>query len=389
MQPRKYLKIYFLLLTLLICFFSGSSVYASESTTDELKPVDISELQDYWDLISKEYQGFLPESQRGSLSDFVFGDKSFSLKDWGIGLIQFSISELLANGKLLGMLILLTVFSVFLNTLQSSFEKSAVSKVANVVVMFVLLLFAVSSFQTVMSYVTETVESMIDFMMAMIPILLAMTATSGGVTSAAFFHPVLLFLMNSSVLLVQYVVLPLLFFATILAIVDQISEQLKVTNIANMLRSVSIWLLGILMTVFLAVLSIQGTVTAVTDGVGMRTMKFVSGNFIPVIGKMMTDATDTVINTSVLLKNTIGIAGLGILLLTIIFPALKILMMAFMYKFASLVLEPIGGGIAVKCIEVIGKNILYAFAAFMMVGLMYFLSIAIVILAGNITMMVR
>ena len=59
-----------------------------------------------------------------------------------------------------------------------------------------------------------------------------------------------------------------------------------------------------------------------------------TGNFIPVIGRMFTDAADTVINASVLLKNTVGMAGVIILLL-ITFPAIKILMISFIYKLAA------------------------------------------------------
>ena len=59
---------------------------------------------------------------------------------------------------------------------------------------------------------------------------------------------------------------------------------------------------------------------------------------------MFTDAADTVISASVLLKNTVGIAGVAILLLIAAFPAIKMLMIAFIYKLAAALLQPIGGG---------------------------------------------
>ena len=45
-----------------------------------------------------------------------------------------------------------------------------------------------------------------------------------------------------------------------------------------------------------------------------------------------------------LLKNTVGIAGVAILLIIVAFPAIKILMIAFIYKFAAAILQPLGGG---------------------------------------------
>lgn len=62
-------------------------------------------------------------------------------------------------------------------------------------------------------------------------------------------------------------------------------------------------------------MSLQGVNAAVTDGVAIRAAKYVTSNFIPVIGRMFTDATDTVLSASILLKNSIGIAGVIIILL--------------------------------------------------------------------------
>jgi stage III sporulation protein AE len=239
------------------------------------------------------------------------------------------------------------------------------------------------------SYTNEAIGSMISFVLALVPLLLALIAASGGLISAAFFHPVILFLMNMSGLFMQYIILPLLFLATLLSIVSTMSEQYKVSQLAALLRNWSIGLMGLFLTVFLGVISVQGASAAVTDGVTIRTAKFVTGNFIPVIGRMFTDATDTVVSASVLLKNTVGIAGVGILLIIVAFPAIKILMIAFIYKFAAAILQPLGGGPIITCLDIISKSVIYVFAALAIVSLMFFLCITVIIAAGNLTMMMR
>ncbi len=66
--------------------------------------------------ISDDYGGFLPESQKGSLTDFLTGDKQFSIKEWSLGLVKYLLHEFIVNGKLLGMLLLLTIFfRIFFN----------------------------------------------------------------------------------------------------------------------------------------------------------------------------------------------------------------------------------------------------------------------------------
>jgi stage III sporulation protein AE len=355
----------------------------------QLESLNIDELKQYWENVMDQYGGFLPESQKGSLYDFIKGEKQFSFKQWFSGMFKFAFQEFIMNGKLLGSLILLTIFSMFLQTLQNSFEQSTISKVAYSIVFMVLMIIALNSFHVAIDYSLNAINTMISFVLALIPLLLALIAASGGLISAAFFHPVILFLMNLSGVFIQYVVLPMLFLAALLSIVSTLTEHYKVTQLANLLRNWSIGLLGIFLTVFLGVISVQGASTAITDGVTLRTAKFITGNFIPVIGRIFTDATDTVISASVLLKNTVGIAGVAILLLIAAFPAIKILMIAFTYKFAAAILQPLGGGPVIACLDIISKSVIYVFAALAIVSLMFFLSITVIIAAGNLTMMVR
>lgn len=389
-------------LNLLLFFLLHSVVQASQQTNEvsesvnpqaivdlQLESLNIDELKTFWEKISSEYGGFLPESQKGSLYEFIKGDKKFSFQDWASGFMKFMFHELIVNGKLLGSLILLTVFSMFLQSLQNSFEKSTVSKAAYAIVFMVLIIIALNSFQVAINYAQEAIDTMISFILALIPLLLALIASSGGLVSAAFFHPVILFLMNTSGVFIQYVILPLLFLSTLLSIVSILSEHYKVTQLANLLKNWSIALLGMFLTIFLGVISVQGVSAAVTDGIAIRTAKFVTGNFIPVIGRMFTDATDTVISASVLLKNTVGIAGVAILLIIAAFPAIKILMISFIYKFAAAILQPLGGGPIIKCLDIMSKSVIYVFAALAIVSLMFFLSVTVIIAAGNLTLMVR
>lgn len=365
------------------------SINPQDIVDTQLENLNIDELKQFWDDIQFRYGGFLPESQKGSLYDFIKGDKELSLKNWFSGLIKFAFHELITNGKLLGTLIMLTIFSMFLQSLQNAFEKGTVSKVAYSIVFMVLMIIALNSFHIAITYTNQAIGSMINFILALIPLLLALIASSGGIISAAFFHPVILFLMNLSGLFIKTIILPLLFLSTLLSIVSILTEHYKVTQLAQLLRNWSIGLLGLFLTIFLGVISVQGASAAVTDGVTIRTAKFITGNFIPVIGRIFTDATDTVISASVLLKNTVGIAGVVILLIIAAFPAIKILMIAFIYKFAAAVLQPLGGGPIISCLDIISKSVIYVFAALAIVSLMFFLSITVIIAAGNLTMMVR
>lgn len=334
--------------------------------------LETDKIGEFWNDIMTEYGGLLPESQKGSLMEFINGDKSFSPQEWLKALFSYLFHEVLANGKLLGTLILLTIFCVILQLLQNAFQQSTVSKVAYSIVYMVLIILALNSFHVAINYATEAIQTMTSFILALIPLLLALLASSGGAVSAAFFHPVILFLMNTSGLLIQNIVMPLIFLSAILSIVSTMTEQYKVTQLANLLRNIAIGALAVFLTIFLGVISVQGASAAVTDGITLRTAKFITGNFIPVLGRMFTDATDTVISASLLLKNTVGILGVAILICIAAFPAIKVLSLAFIYKLAAAILQPLGGGPVITCLDVISKSVIYIFAALAIVSLMFF-----------------
>ncbi|WP_408005300.1 stage III sporulation protein AE [Pseudalkalibacillus berkeleyi] len=388
----------FLLVAVVFSLFLGQPVkvaYAEAtdkgSLKDSLQIEDehLDTVREYWNEIRNQYGGFLPESQKGSILEFIQSDKDFSFKEWAIALLRYLFHEILSNGKLLGMLIMLTLFSMLLQTMQNAFENQAVSRVAYGMVYMVLIIIALNSFHVAVSYTTEAIQNMNAFIIALIPLLLALMATSGSLVSVAFFHPFIILLVNTSGLLIQHVVLPLLFLSALLSIVSTLTEHYKVTQLANLLRNVAIGVMLVFFTVFLGVISVQGATAAVADGVAIRTAKFITGNFIPVIGRMFTEATDTVLSASLLLKNTVGIAGVVILILLCAFPALKILSLVLIYQIAAAVLQPLGGGPIIECLSIIGKNVMFIFAALSIVCFMFFLAVTMMIAAGNLTLMMR
>ncbi|MDL5142091.1 stage III sporulation protein AE [Bacillus atrophaeus] len=368
---------------------AGSADKADELVKQQAEALETDSIGEFWDDIMSEYGGLLPESQKGSLLEFMNGEKSFSPQEWLKALFSYLFHEVLANGKLLGTLILLTIFCVILQMLQNAFQQSTVSKVAYSIVYMVLIILALNSFHVAITYASEAIQTMTSFILALIPMLLALMASSGGAVSAAFFHPVILFLMNTSGLLIQNIVMPLIFLSAILSIVSTMTDQYKVTQLAGLLRKIAIGALAVFLTIFLGVISVQGTSAAITDGITLRTAKFITGNFIPVLGRMFTDATDTVISASLLLKNTVGIIGVAILICIAAFPAIKVLSLAFIYKLAAAILQPLGGGPVITCLDVISRSVLYIFAALAIVSLMFFLSITVIITAGNLTMMMK
>ncbi len=383
-------------LTLLILFNLPPPMTAAEGegldekvVRTQLDQLQTEKMESFWEEMKEEYGRFFPEQNPGDLFDLVLSGEGLSWRNFFSAFTKYLFHEVLYNAKLLSTIIVLTVFSMILRTLQTAFEQNQVSRIAYAISFMVIIILAVDSFSVAVDSAQEAISRMIHFMLALVPLVLTLLASMGNLGSVGMFHPMIVLMIHVIGTMIHTVVFPLLFFSAILGIVSCLSDKYKVNRLAGLLQKISVGMLGTLLTIFLGIISVQGATAAVTDGVTIRTAKYVTGNFVPVVGRLFSDAADTVVGASLLVKNAVGMAGVVILLVIIAFPALKILSLALIYSFSAAVMQPLGNSPIIECLSIISKTLLYIFAALATVGLMFFLAITIIVASGNISVMIR
>ncbi|MFW5433091.1 stage III sporulation protein AE [Paenibacillus apiarius] len=368
----------------------ASSAAAKAWVEQQASRLKTGEVERYWNDLLTQYGGFFPKDAMPSFADILLpGGEKLTIGNVLKAIGMFLMQEVVMNGKLIVTIVILALFSMVLETLQTAFERNAVSKIAYSISYMVIIILAINSFHIAIGYAKDAISSMIHFMMAMVPLLFTLLASMGNVVTVSVMHPLIVFMVHIIGTLIYAGVFPLLFFSAVLHIVSALSDKYKVTQLANLLRNISVGLLGVLLTIFLGVISVQGVTSSVTDGVTIRTAKYITGNFVPVVGRVFSDATDTVISASLLVKNAVGLTGVIILLFLCAFPAIKIMTLALIYNVSAAVMQPLGDSPVVGCLKTVGKSMIYVFAALSAVGLMFFLAITILLTAGNVTVMMR
>jgi len=392
-REKPHWSLAFILVTCFLFAFMGQA--AATAPADDWLQQQANELpkdqvEKYWDQLMKQYGGFFPEGKTPSFMDMLVpGNEGFSLKSVFVAIGTFMLHEIIYNGKLLVTIVMLSVLSMILETLQTAFEKNNISKIAYAICYMVIIIIAINSFSVAIGYAKDAIEGMVSFMMAMVPLLFTLLASMGNVVTVSVTHPMIIFMIHLVSTLIHMLVFPLLFFSAVLHLVSSISDKYKLTQLADLLRNISVALLGVLLTMFLGVISVQGATSSVTDGVSLKAAKYIAGNFIPIVGRTFADATDTVFTASLLVKNAIGLTGVIIILFLCAFPALKILALALIYNITGAIMQPLGDTPIVGCLQAIGKAMIYVFAALAAVGMMFFLAITILLTAGNLTVMMR
>ncbi len=392
----KNIKKYFVLAILINMIFTGF-VWGNESLIepenfidDQLDKLDITELQQVLDTMDDDLDGYMPEIEIKSFITKIFkGEEVVRMQDVFKGIVKCFFKEVIANWRILGQIIVLASIYAILSNLQSAFEGDVVGKLAYNVCYLVIITIVINSFMIAINLGKNTIDSMVTFMQALLPILLGILIAMGGVTTSAFFHPVLLGSIGFIGTIIKSVVLPLIFFSAILAIVNNLSSKVQITGLAGLLKQSAVVILGFVLTIFVGIISIQGIATSTVDGVTIRTAKFAVDKLVPVVGKFLSDAVDAVIGYSLLLKNGMGVIGLVSILAICSIPMIKITALIVIYKLSSAIIEPIAQNQLADCLNSMGNSLILVFATVSSVAIMFFIMITVIVGAGNITVMMR
>lgn len=357
---------------------------------EDLQSVDASGIQRLLDEVNRQISDYAPPLR---LDDFVAffrtRNLSYSFTRLGQGLISYLFHEVLANSRLLGRLVVLAVLAALLQNLQGAFERESVGKLAYLVVYLVLVVLALGGFGVAVTAARDVIGDLTTFMWALMPVLIALLAGTGAVTLAGLFHPAMILTINLVGLGVREIVFPLLFFAAVIEIVGSLSDSFKISNLSGFLRQVALTVLGGMFSLFLGVTVIQGAAGAVADGITLRTAKFMAASFVPVIGKMFGDAAELVIGSSLALKSAVGLLGATAILVIAAFPLLKVAAVIIAYRLAAVIVQPVGAGRIVDCLNGIANALNLVFLAVATAALMFFVGTTMIVLAGNAAVMMR
>ncbi len=357
---------------------------------EQLELTDIYEMQIIADRINMENNNILPKLNiKEILRSSIYKGSTFSIRELLRGAWPYIMSELMVCIELLGKIIVLAVFCAIFQSLHGSFKNESIGKLAYSICYILIIILAVQSFSIVSKTCIDTIDTIVTFMQSLLPILITLLLSIGAVSSFALFQPIVYTVLTLIATFIKTLVIPMVIFSSILSIISNISDRIKVSKLADLIRETAIALLGITLTVFTGIISIQGLASASIDGVMAKTAKFTVDNFIPIIGDFLSEAFDTVIGCTVLLKNGISIVGLTVLVFITLLPIIKVLGIFLSYKLGAALIQPIIDNELIESLNDISNTIFVLLCCMASVGILFFIAVTIIMGVGNITLMMR
>lgn len=355
---------------------------------DITEEIDLTQVQGLLNQLDRDIQDAYPDfSLTRIFNGLLKGELNLNPENIGQSILKAILNEIVVNGPLIAKLMILAVICAIINQLQSAFTGN-VSKLAQMLVYLVLLGLAISSFTMAVDIGNESIDNMVAFMQAILPVMLTVLLAMGNLASAALFKPIIMGSLVFLATVMKNVVLPLFFLSVVLRLFNNISPHFKLSKFASLLEFGGKLTIGIVLTVFIGIMTIHGVTGGVADGVTLRTAKY-SVDLIPVVGKFFKDAVEIVVGSGIVLKNAIGIVAMLAIVIITFAPTVKIIAMMFTFKIAAALVEPLGEKELADSLQDMSKGLLYIFAAVASVGVMFFLTITIIVGAGNLSVMLR
>jgi len=323
------------------------------------------------------------------LLEVLEGKQPFEVKKIFEGILRVFFKELYSSFNLLIQLLVLGVIGSILMNLHSSFESESVSEIAFLAIYIVFIIIAVKSFSEAMSIGKQAIDSMVDFIQSILPLLITLLVSVGSFTSAAFLKPLVIVTVQFTAHVMRDFVIPIILFMTAVKIVGNISDKFSLNKMGDFLKTLSTASISVLLSIFLGVITIQGLSSSIADGVISRTAKYTVGTFLPVVGGLLADSVDAVIGASLLIKGAIGTYGLMIIIAIAAFPLIKIFSLVLIYRFVAALIEPISDKRIVSSLSEVANSLTYILAVLASVTVMMFFTITAIIGTANITTMLR
>lgn len=383
-------KILIIIFVIFLISIDGS--YCEEDSfsiiDEQINKLNTEELEDILKDINDE-SDLLPElSIKDFLIKLIKGEISLDMKDIGRYFGNVFFNELRTSLSLLSKILVITLISSILTNLQSTFENNSISQLANYITYALIGILVISSFSQIMDLAKSTVDKMVDFMQIILPILLTLLTAVSGPNTRILFHPMILVSVNLIGVLIKTIIFPLIYFSFIISVVSNISNRIEFSKLSDIGRQVITFIITGAFTLFIGIITIYGLGTKI-DGLTIRTAKFAVDKFIPIVGGFLSDAVDAVVGGSAILKNGLGFIGLFVLLFICILPVIKIVVLLFVYRIISVVLQPIGSKNLVEFFNQVSKSLLLILISLISAGTMFFITITIIVEAGNNLLMLR
>ena len=198
------------------------------------------------------------------------------------------------------------------------------------------------STNSLMSLGIETIRKISDYGKLLIPVITAVTASQGGVTASAALYTGTMFFSTLLSGIISGLVVPMIYIYLALCIADRVVPNQALAGMKQFVKWAATWMIKLVLYVCTGYLSITGVISGSVDSAALKATKLAISGAVPVVGGILSDASETVLVSAGIMKNTIGIYGIFVFFSICILPFLQIAVQYLLTKVTAAVCAVFG-----------------------------------------------
>ena len=265
--------------------------------------------------------------------------ESFGQGLWTVikaGIEKFAPDLTAAAGSCMALIAVVLLASVLNATPGNS------KKVVRYVTILALTTIMLGQANTLINLCADTVRQISDYGKLLLPVMTAALAAQGGTTEAtalyagtALFNTIL-----SSI--ISKLLIPLVFIFLALAAANSATGEDLLKKLRDFVKWLMTWSLKTILYIFTGYLSITGVVAGTADAAAIKAAKLTISGVVPVVGGILSDASEAVIVGAGVMKNAVGVYGLLVVAAILIMPFLRIATQYLMLKLTASICSVFG-----------------------------------------------
>ena len=358
-----------LILVLLLILIPGHSIATEAIVKDQLDALNISSFISEGEKYTKEafpdlnVNDLITQSLTGKVDKGIFYKTILNL----LG------EEIVTSITILGSIRAIVIIHSILKSIGENLGNDSTAQIAYFIEYILIITIIIGNFANIITSVQNTISNLVGFMNTLVPMLIALIVATGQVASGTILQPILIFAVVFIGNIINLIILPIITVTMILNIASNLSDKIQIGNLANFFKSSVTWFLGFVITIFVGLLSLEGTLTSSVDGLTIKGIKSAASTFIPVVGKALGDSVDTVLGATSIIKNSIGFVGIIIVIAICILPIIKLTILSVMYSLVGAISEPLADK---KIVNIINQM---AGVFKILLGVMFFIAVLLII----------
>lgn len=200
----------------------------------------------------------------------------------------------------------------------------------------------------------KTIDEMGIFSRTLLPTLSTVAASAGAISSAGAKYAATVMFLDVLISLTENLLLPLVGAFTAAAVASSVTGDGRLKAAVKLIKWLCKASLTAVVAVFTAYLSLTGIAAGGADAVSTKAAKAVISTVLPVVGKMVSDASESLVAGAGMIRNAVGIFGLGAVVALCAAPFLALGLRYVLFKAAAAAVGVIAGERIGALVEDIG-----------------------------------